>query len=141
VSFVRFQGAGSGGIFGRIRDLILDSIFIICNGFLGIYLMYLSCYCLVLSRSEIATREMTFLEHCWACSASGIGLFKISNSSKLSAEGMKPQIMCCMIDIEVTHMLGNGCVGVHPMNSDFIVSMALYNDPILLISLFSPCEK
>jgi len=62
----------------------------------------------------------------------GIGLFKISNSSKLSTKGMKPQITCCVIGIEVTHMLGDGRVGMHPVNCDSIVSMALYSGHILV---------
>jgi len=41
----------------------------------------------------------------------GIGSFVVSNSSKLSAEGMKPGTMCYMIGFEVTHMLGDGACG------------------------------
>jgi len=48
--------------------LIKDSTFIVFNCFLGLHLMYLSCFWLVLSRSEVGTREMAFLEHRLACS-------------------------------------------------------------------------
>ncbi|MDX6843383.1 hypothetical protein, partial [Hafnia paralvei] len=43
----------------------------------------------------------------------GIGLFEVSNSSKLCAKGIKPRNTRYVIGIEVTHMLGDGCVGVH----------------------------
>jgi len=47
--------------------LIKDSTFIIWNFFLRHYLMYLSFFWLVLSRSEVSTREMVFLKYCLAC--------------------------------------------------------------------------
>ena len=50
----------------------------------------------------------------------GIDLFKISNSSMLSVEGMKPRNTCYVIGIEVTHMLGDGRVGVHLVKWDFV---------------------
>jgi len=71
----------------------------------------------------------------------GIGLFEVSNSSNLSVEGIKPRNTCYVIGIEVTHMLGDGRVGVHHVNWDSVASMALYSGPTLLISVFSPCDK
>ena len=71
----------------------------------------------------------------------GIGFCEVSNSSNLSVEGMKPRNTCYVIGIEVTHMLGDGRVGVHHVNWDSVVSMVLYSGPILLIFMFSPCDK
>lgn len=70
-----------------------------------------------------------------------IGLFELSNSAKLSVKGMKPRITCYVIDVEVMYMLGDRRVGVHPVNCDFIVFKALNSGPILLISVFLPCDK
>jgi len=57
----------------------------------------------------------------------GFGLFKVSNTSKLGSEGMKPRITCYVIGIKVTHMLEDGRVGVHRRNCDFFNVMKLYS--------------
>jgi len=49
----------------------------------------------------------------------GIGLLEVSNSSNLGAEGMNHKYTCYVFGFEVTHMLGDGRVGVHHVNCDF----------------------
>jgi len=44
----------------------------------------------------------------------GIFLFESSNTSELGVEGIKPQIMCYVIGVEVMHMLGDGACGRAP---------------------------
>jgi len=40
---------------------------------------------------------------------------------------MKPQTTCYVIGVEVTHMIGDGRVGMHHMNYDFIDFVELYS--------------
>jgi len=49
--------------------------------------------------------------------------------------------MCYVVGIEVTHMTSDGCAGVHRDNCDLVDSMVPYSNSILLISVFSSCDK
>ena len=57
----------------------------------------------------------------------GFGLFEVSNSSNLGVEGMNPEYMYFVNCWEVTHMLGDGRVGVHYKNCDIIVYVEFYS--------------
>jgi len=52
---------------------------------------------------------------------------------------MKSWITRYVIGIEVTHMLGDRCMGMHRKNCDLVDFVELYSWIILLLSVYSPC--
>ena len=66
----------------------------------------------------------------------GLGLFEVSNISKLGAECMNPEYTCYVICLEVTHMLGDGRVGMHRRKYDVIDSVKSCSKIIWAFSMY-----